>query len=139
MIRYEINTGIRRVNRLQQIEKWNNAKTLKAWKKDINGAPSGCQFINGTDSTSGKLPSEFLNSFPEIIYFLFKLVHLGKKAIIFTFSQVIYAGNLKTIYNNHALIINLKILSTDRCSCFTRKKLITTEFRDSDTKLGTIS
>lgn len=51
--RYEINTGIRRIDRLQQIEKWNNAKTLKAWKKDPNGAPSVCQFINGTDSTSG--------------------------------------------------------------------------------------
>lgn len=29
---YEINTGIRRVDKLQKIEKWNNLKTLKAWK-----------------------------------------------------------------------------------------------------------
>lgn len=49
---YEINTGIRRLNRLLEVERWNNGRTLKFWKSDKNGAPSTCQFINGTDATA---------------------------------------------------------------------------------------
>jgi hypothetical protein len=38
-----------------KIERWNNARTLKQWKPDRNGAPTTCQFINGTDG-SGVAP-----------------------------------------------------------------------------------
>lgn len=49
---YEINTGIRRLENLMRIEKWNNMRTLKVWKTDKFGAPSVCQFINGTDGSA---------------------------------------------------------------------------------------
>lgn len=49
---FEINTGIRRLDRLQRIERWNNGRTLRFWKGGKNGAPSVCQFINGTDGTA---------------------------------------------------------------------------------------
>lgn len=49
---YEINTGIRRLEKLMKIEKWNNLKTLKIWKADKYGAPSVCQYINGTDGSA---------------------------------------------------------------------------------------
>lgn len=50
--RYEINTGIRRLDKLLKVEKWHNARTLSMWKPDKLGAPSTCQFINGTDATA---------------------------------------------------------------------------------------
>ncbi|CRL06919.1 CLUMA_CG019584, isoform A [Clunio marinus] len=49
---YEVNTGIRRLERLMRIERWNNARVLPHWKADKNGAPTTCQFINGTDGTA---------------------------------------------------------------------------------------
>lgn len=49
---YEINTGIRRLNRLLQIERWNSARTIHDWNVEKNGSPSVCQFINGTDATT---------------------------------------------------------------------------------------
>nr|QGW50718.1 sensory neuron membrane protein s3 [Propsilocerus akamusi] len=49
---YEINTGIRRLDKLLKIEKWRNARTLSMWKSDKHGAPSTCQYINGTDATA---------------------------------------------------------------------------------------
>jgi CD36 family len=49
---YEINSGVRRINRLLRIERWNNARTLRFWKPDRKGAPSHCQMINGTDATA---------------------------------------------------------------------------------------
>lgn len=48
---YEINTGIRNLQKVMKIERWNNARALKQWKTDKNGAPSTCQFINGTDGS----------------------------------------------------------------------------------------
>lgn len=35
-----------------KIERWNGARSLKQWKADRNGAPTTCQFINGTDATA---------------------------------------------------------------------------------------
>lgn len=49
---YEINTGIRRLEKLMKIERWNDMKTLKVWKTDKFGAPSVCQYINGTDGSA---------------------------------------------------------------------------------------
>ena len=49
---YEINTGIRRLEKLMKIERWNDKKTLKVWKTDKFGAPSVCQYINGTDGSA---------------------------------------------------------------------------------------
>lgn len=49
---YEINTGIRRLDRNMKIERWKGSRTLKYWKSDKYGAPTTCQFINGTDGTS---------------------------------------------------------------------------------------
>ncbi|XP_070499103.1 sensory neuron membrane protein 2 isoform X1 [Chironomus tepperi] len=49
---YEINTGIRRLEKLMKIERWNEQKTLKTWKTDKFGAPSVCQYINGTDGSA---------------------------------------------------------------------------------------
>lgn len=49
---YEVNTGVRRLNRLLQIERWNSGRTLTGWNREPNGSPSVCQFINGTDATT---------------------------------------------------------------------------------------
>jgi len=48
---YEIDTGIRRIERVQHIQRWNNGRTLPFWKSDLHGSPSSCQQINGSDGT----------------------------------------------------------------------------------------
>ncbi|CAO1333390.1 unnamed protein product [Diamesa hyperborea] len=49
---YEINTGIRKLDKLLKIEKWRHSRTLGMWKANKNGSPSTCQYINGTDATA---------------------------------------------------------------------------------------
>ena len=49
---YEINTGIRKLDKLLKIEKWKHSRTLGMWRANKNGSPSTCQYINGTDATA---------------------------------------------------------------------------------------
>lgn len=48
---FEVNTGMRRIDRVQRIERWRNARNLPYWKAGPGGVPSACQMINGTDGT----------------------------------------------------------------------------------------
>jgi hypothetical protein len=49
---FSVNTGLRQLDRLLEIQSWQGSSRVHQWLREENGRPSSCQSINGTDGTA---------------------------------------------------------------------------------------